>query len=497
MAFWDRFFGSAGSTAAGIAIGATAVPALTPAVKYLENDAWAAFPVVPPDAVILAQGVAQGQVDPQSARDWAAQTGYGQPQFDALVSIANVGPGSAYAFDFWRRGIIGEAAFRRAVKRLGWEQEWIDDAVKVKDLLLTPAELAVMVQRGIVPNDNLLPVGPPTATGKVPPMPMVNVDPITEAAGSGVNQERLAALARIIGLPASPDLAARMVFRGIIDRVDFDRAISEGNTRNEWAPFLFDGFRQIPTAEQFVEGHLRGWLTAAQMYAGTALHGMSQADTDLEFQIHRRPLNPHAITTALARGGKFHPSPGEITDPYEASVHQANLGPEWYELAIANKYSYPSAFVLRALATGGELDEPTTKQTLLEIGWKPDLVDKVVAAWFGATTAGADKHVARAQTQLWTKTHSSYIAEEIDDATATAAIEAAGVAATAVPDVLKLWQQERALIRTQLTPKQIVKALGEGVTNPATGAPWTVADATAALMARGYTQADATVLIQE
>ena len=45
--------------------------------------------------------------------------------------------------------------------------------------------------------------------------------------------------------------------------------------------------------------------------------------------------------------------------------------------------------------------------------------------------------------------------------------------------------------------KQIVKALGEGVTNPATGQPWTVADATAALMARGYSQADATVLIQE
>ena len=449
MAFWSRFFGSAGSTAAGVAIGATAVPALTPAAQFLINEAWSTYPDKPPEAFVLAQGVAQGKVDPDSAKAWAAQQGFGDPQWAALVKAAREGPGIARAFELWWREVIDEAGFRRAVERSGFEQEWIDDLVLIKRRLLSPAELAVMVQRGIVANDNLLPVGPPTTAGKVPPMPMVNIDPIKEAAGSGYTEEELAALARIVGLPASPDLAARLVFRQIIDRIDFDRAISEGNTRNEWAPFLFEGFRQIPTAEQFVEGHLRGWLTAAEMYAGTARHGMSQADTDLEFEIHRRPLNVHAITTALARGGKFQPSPGELTDPYEASVHQANLGPEWYDLAIANKYTYPGAFVLRTLAQAGELgDTAAVEQILLEIGWKPTFAAEVAKAWTaptGAKAAKLDPWVAKADTHLWTAVQKGYIGGKVDVPNATTSLNLIGVSATAQAEVFARWDETKRI----------------------------------------------------
>jgi hypothetical protein len=45
-------------------------------------------------------------------------------------------------------------------------------------------------------------------------MPMIGVDPVAEAARSGLDQERLAGIARIIGLPASPDLAAGWYFAG-------------------------------------------------------------------------------------------------------------------------------------------------------------------------------------------------------------------------------------------------------------------------------------------
>jgi hypothetical protein len=112
----------------------------------------------------------------------------------------------------------------------------------------------------------------------------------------------------------------------------------------------------------------------------------------------------------------------------------------------------------------------------------------VSTAWTGGATAG-DSHTAKAQTQLWTTTHRSYVAEEIDDATATASLSAAGVAAAAVPAILALWKQERALIRKQLSPAQIKKAVREGVPNPDTGQPWTQADGLAALAARGYDHA--------
>ena len=114
-----------------------------------------------------------------------------------------------------------------------------------------------------------------------------------------------------------------------------------------------------------------------------------------------------------------------------------------------------------------------------------------------AGAAKVDPHVTKAQNQLWTTAHSSYKASEIDNPTATAAIEAAGVTAQSAPAVLALWAHERSLVRKQLSPTQVRKALNLGVVNPATGQPWTVADAHAALLARGYDDADATVFLQE
>jgi hypothetical protein len=221
-------------------------------------------------------------------------------------------------------------------------------------------------------------------------MPMIAVDPIAEAAGGGINGERLAGLARIIGLPASPDLAARMVFRNIIDRVDFDRAISEGNTRNEWAPFLFDGFRQILTAAEYAELDLRGWIDHAARDAGAAKHGMSAEDADLLWKLHGRPLNIHQITTGLARGGKYNPVPGELTDPYQAAVRLGSLRPEYYDLDIANKYTLPSAFVMRQLTQSGVWNEAKAAERLKWAGWYPADADEAAKAW-ATTKAGASK----------------------------------------------------------------------------------------------------------
>jgi hypothetical protein len=232
------------------------------------------------------------------------------------------------------------------------------------------------------------------------------------------------------------------------------------------------------------------------MYAGTAKHGMSKADTDLGFQTKGRPVTFHEITTGLARGGTYPSTYADIPEPYRKSAQESDIRPEWASIHHANRYLYPSAFVLRSLAQAGDLGgQQAVEQVLLEIGWKPSFAQHVSTAWTGGATAG-DSHTAKAQTQLWTTTHRSYVAEEIDDATATASLSAAGVAAAAVPAILALWKQERALIRKQLSPAQIKKAVREGVPNPDTGQPWTQADGLAALAARGYDQSDATTLLE-
>src|SRR5438105_308656 len=123
--FFGKFFGNTIGNAAGYAIGGAVQKPLEPLLIELEQINWRDAVQrglsVAPDAVTLALGVAQGQVDEGVARAWAAFTGVGHDQFSALVSIANVGPGMGEAFNLWRRGEINEAGFRRAVKRLGIE----------------------------------------------------------------------------------------------------------------------------------------------------------------------------------------------------------------------------------------------------------------------------------------------------------------------------------------------------------------------------------------
>jgi hypothetical protein len=71
------------------------------------------------------------------------------------------------------------------------------------------------------------------------------------------------------------------------------------------------------------------------------------------------------------------------------------------------------------------------------------------------------------------------------------------VPAASVPTIINVWNHERNLIRKQLTPAQIKKAFTTGTINPATGQPWTQRDAELALIARGYDQNDAAVLLTE
>jgi hypothetical protein len=137
-----KFTGGTIGGAASYAAGGATSRVLTPGLQSLENEAWKRNAVVPPDAYVLAEGVAQGQVDPKAAHAWAAEQGIGTAQFAALVSIANSGPGLSAALELWRRNLIGEAAFRRALKRMGLEPEWIDGLVQIKGRLLDVADLA-------------------------------------------------------------------------------------------------------------------------------------------------------------------------------------------------------------------------------------------------------------------------------------------------------------------------------------------------------------------
>ncbi len=439
-----KFFGRTASEGAAFAAGIAVAPTLAPVVRELENLANSKYESHPISAGEAAGIVAEDVEQFDFGKTEASYNGVNETRFRALLGETLNAPGVGELYEAYRRDLIDDAMFEHGLRKAKLETMWDEPLKALKELRVSVQDVAVMVQRGILPNPGWLPVGPPTAVGKVPPMPQASFDPVAEAQAQGFDEDRAAALAKIIGLPASPDLAARMVFRNIIDRVDFDRAISEGNTRNEWSPFLFDGFREIPTAHDGIEGRLRGWIDDAGMYAQTARHGMSQEDTDLLFKITGRPLSFHQAFIGARRGGTLDGDIADIPEYFLKALRESNIRPEWYALAWAQRFTYPSTFVLRALTEAGDLTADETNTILLYEGWEPKLADKVSKRW-AATVAGTktNKQVASAQTKLITATHKAYIGGVLDDAGAGAVLGVAGLTPEVTKEVLYFWAEEK------------------------------------------------------
>lgn len=369
---------------------------LEPAAAGLAQEAWSAAPIRAPDAGTMAEAAAQHKVDAGKAAGWAAEHGYGGEAFDALVAAATMGPALGQAFEAWRRSELDDGQFETALERLGIAAEWHAALKALRDHPLDPAEIAKAIHRGIMRGAGLLVAVPPETAGKVPAVPPSTLDPVTEAAWSGITEERLRILVGNAGLPPGIVQMLQLLNRDRITVDDFLRGVGESNMRNEWGDALLELRRHLLTPHEYAELALRGWLTTEEMHAGAALSGLEPADADLLFKMLGRPLAVRQIVTALARGGQYGGDYEGVPEPFNKALRESNVRPEWGNLAYHNRYTLPGAFVLRSMAQAGELSRDETEQLLLESGWPPDLAAKVSSRW-AASSAGAGKQETKAE----------------------------------------------------------------------------------------------------
>jgi hypothetical protein len=435
---------------AGIAVGQAASVALDPVFEPVKQDAWKKKATKILEAPQLAQLVAEALNSVSDVIDDVNRNGYDSDEFQSLVQLALKAPGPPDAERLYLRqkadpaGSITKAMLEHAYGKAGIEyQFWAALTAAAETALLTPAQLALGVVRGTVPDAGLMVVTLDTADSNVPKYTPAALNTLNEAAAAGFNEERMRALVGSIGLPMSTHEAASAYFRQIITLGGFNQSILEGDVRPEWAPFILEQARQILTAHDWVEGRLRGWVPDDQaMYAGTALHGMSQADTDLLFKITGRPLNIHQIVTAQARGGTYKGPIDAIPEEYLAAVRESNIRPEFYNLDYANRYTYPSGFQIKAETKDHTLTEQASYDLLLKVGWEPDLAALFSKAWYAPTTTTAP-HVKSAQTQAITKVKQAYVGGSYGNPEAIAALTALDVASTDQPTIIKYWDEIR------------------------------------------------------
>jgi len=475
----------------GVGVGTAAAAALEPLVEPGRQNAWAAHPNRVLDPGIMAHLVALGGIDLGNGQTQADREGIAPDKFDWLVWLSQHLPELGTLDHLSNRKLITPAMVEEALTRSGFPQAWHQPLINLMQDILSPGELAAAIHRGLIPDPGILLGEQPSGPRKVASYPVQPIDAVAEAEGSGYDKKRLAVLVGLQGLPMGVIEAAQAYYRGIITHGDYIAAFNESNNRNEWAEAVLEYAQQIPTARDFFENALRGYHDLAWAQKQALRHGMSPEDSLVIYQNQGRPMNIHAITQALARGAKFNPEPGEITDPYKAAIVEGNLKPGYYEMAESLKYTLPSIFTMRSLAESGVWDEAKTAERLKWAGWLPADADEAAKAWTGGGGTTADPHVAKAQTQLWTTTHASYKSNEISAATAEGALPHAGVSAAAIPQVMAIWNVEKSLVRARLQASDIRKAYQKQDANPATGQAWTRAEAVTELLSLGWANADA------
>jgi hypothetical protein len=361
-----RFFGRTVSEAAGVAAGIAVAAPLRPVVQLVENETWAIHPDKPVPAPLAAAIVAEDVERQPWGEQQASWTGFSADSFDAMLGEALNAPGLGELFEAWRRSLIDDAAFTHGLRKAKLEPRWDAPLKALKLRLLSSDELANAQQQQFIDEARAN----------------------EEAALQGVTAERQQIRFRLAGLPPGVATAQEYLNRGLIDDATFDQIVAEGHTKTKYTDVLRRGARFVLSPINYVEGRLRGWLTDAEMYAGTALHGVTQEDTHLLFQIHGRPLSWHQVWIGLQRGGVYDGPTTDIAAPFLKALQESNIRPEWYNLAWAQRYTYPSAFVMRALTADGTLTAAQAEADLIDMGWRPDRAKQAATKWAGTDTTG-------------------------------------------------------------------------------------------------------------
>lgn len=534
MAIWSRLT----SGIAGFGVGAATADTVEPVLEPLKQTAWRNNPAKALGAREAAHAATRGLDTAVDFPDDAAREGVGPARYAVLRDLAVTYPGLAELDKLSNRQIIADPeVIKKALHRHGYDDTFTNALIKLFSDLLSVSENAAAVQQGHLPNPGVLPepsasVTPATAVKADPPdgqpptsvpLTQIDLDPIQEAAGQGYDLPRFKVLANLAGLPPGPQELLTMWNRQLVDEESVDAGLREGHLKTKWSG-AFKRLRwNVLSHIQYVDARVRGWIDNAAMYEGGALHGFTPAQMDILHKTHGRPLSFHQTFIGLQRGGKrLDPvaddfAAGLDIDPtFLAAMQQSDVQQQWYSLAWAQRYNYPSAFVLKAMAKAGDIDEQTLRDVLKFIGWEPTFIDKVAKAWAPTVTAGTkkqtlthltDEYLAGALTRdaLVTVLTTSlgftaaqandeitlaefnaakaertraaralekrFVAAQLPESEARNALAQLGFPEAAVSQKIIAWLQERAATLTTLSVGQIEKALKAGALTAAQATP--------------------------
>src|SRR5215469_15052620 len=291
---------TAGVGAEGLAFAAgfAASHALEPEAVTIRQDAWNDARVlrIPPE--LAAQIAAENIGSFPDMQTEAHYYGWDDTRFPYLYHLSLVAPGMGELLNMLRRGTINSGNFSHGLRKNKFEPMWDDALAELAVQYISATDLAYMMVRGVLPDDGLLGMSLPTHADNLQLPPQYTIDPVAEAAKTGWDKERLGAMVARSGLAMAPVMAAQANFRGILTDNDYLLTIARGDLFPAYAGPVKEASRLLLTANQAAELQLRGYLTAEERRALTQKHGMTDANSDLLYDVLGRGLSLHSAFIA-------------------------------------------------------------------------------------------------------------------------------------------------------------------------------------------------------
>ncbi len=479
MAIWNQFR----SILFGGAIGAAARTAIEPQIEPARQRAWSQNTNRILDLGHLAELVAEGAVGEGEVADLAARNGYEIDSLRALAEIALHAPDLGMLMQSRRRGDLTPGEFDDGLAKLKIKPEFRPAIRLLLSSRLSPADVANAVQQGFVPNAGLLPPDPGGSPPFTPPVEEVPIDTLDEFAAFGVPEGRAQVLAQLVGLPPGPMELLQMWNRNIITETAVEQGVREGHTKTKWTSALKELRHFLLSPQEAAGLRLRGWITKGEAEKLGALRGASPEVMENLYLNRGRPATTRQVHIGYARGAKLAGAANE-EEAIRTAVKQSNIRTEYADLLYAQRFTYPSAFVIRALAQDGTFPPALTETILVESGWRPEWAKLAADKWGGAAGAGpSTKWADRARSRLFTALHSDYVDLAADEAVTREGLTRVGATGAEQDVIIALWEFERQSVRRELTQAQILKLFKKAI--------WTREQAQAALEDMGMEAGDA------
>lgn len=478
---------------------------MAPAVR----SAVSASPNLVPDIGTLAGLAARGIIPEALAAQVGHGLGYATGWTENLILAARSVPDITTLLELLRRGRIDAVHLEAWARRSGLSDDAIGPILDLQRVHIAPADAALALLRGVIDETQaraIAAVNGVTAadldilvanTGEPPPMIELlslwrrgKID--TARLDRGIRQSRVRnewidAIHMLGVIPPSPAEALEALLEGQVDRPEALRRYVEGGGDPTWFEQSFNTHGQAPSPVQLQDMANRGIIPwggtgpGAVSFAQGFLEGPWRNKWQSAFRKAAEYLPPPRTITALVRAHAIDHATAldllvkqglnhELAAAYIAGASQDKVKPH-RDLAVGE---------IRTLYRDHALDEAQAKAMLVGLGYDDQEAAFIVQV--------VDLERARVYIESAIgRVRSRYIGHTLDKGGAQTALDALGLAASQRDWLLGVWTIEREATVRRLTQAQVIRAHKRGLIDDA--------DATARLVAMGYPQTDAAILI--